>query len=49
VPGIDSRLCPVDTAIASRRHLGTIEIFMTEAVKLPYAGLIAKRHAISDK
>jgi hypothetical protein len=41
VPGVDSGVCPVDTAIASARHLGKIEIFKNEAVKLTYAGMIA--------
>jgi hypothetical protein len=41
VPGSRLRVCPVDTAIASARHLGKIEIFKNEAVKLPYAGMIA--------
>jgi hypothetical protein len=35
------RVCRLDTAIASARHLGRIEIFKNEAVKLPYAATIA--------
>jgi hypothetical protein len=37
------RVCPLDTAIASARHLGRIEIFKNEAVKLPCAAMIARR------
>ena len=32
---------PLDIAIASPRHLGRIEIFKNEAVKLPCAAMIA--------